>query len=166
MANTERKGPHMPGLSDQHQSEGAGGSPGSTRVLVVDDYLDTARVCAKMLQSAGFEVATAPDGFEALRVASEFEPSIMLLDIGLPDIDGFEVARRLRADAKFKAMVLIAFTAYACEESRSRAIAVGFDYYLVKPVPFAELLSMLVDGRPDAALPADRAQSSPKHDGA
>jgi DNA-binding response OmpR family regulator len=156
----------MPVLTDRHRSEGADDPRGGTRVLIVDDFLDTTRVCAKMLQLAGFEVAIAPDGFEALRVASEFQPSIMLLDIGLPDIDGFEVARRLRADAKFKAMVLIAFTAYASEESRSRAHAVGFDHYVVKPIPFAELLSLLVDGRPGAALPADRAPSSPEHDGA
>jgi DNA-binding response OmpR family regulator len=122
-------------------------------VLVVDDYLDTARVCARMLQLAGFEVATAPDGFEAIRIAAEFRPNIMLLDIGLPDIDGFEVARRLRADSKFDAMTLIAFTAYPSEEFRSRAETLGFDYYLVKPVPFAELLSVLVDGRSAGLAP-------------
>jgi CheY-like chemotaxis protein len=68
----------------------------------------------------------------------------MLLDIGLPDIDGFEVARRLRADAKLKAITLIAFTAYVSEESRSRAKAAGFDHYLPKPIPFAALLSALL----------------------
>jgi two-component system, chemotaxis family, CheB/CheR fusion protein len=141
----------MAGLSDEHRGEGAVRPLGGTRVLIVDDYLDTARVCARMLQLAGFEVATAPDGFAALKVASEFQPSIMLLDIELPDIDGFEVARRLRADANFKALTLIAFTAFGSDEYRSRAKVVGFDHYIVKPVPFAELLSVLVDGRPGAS---------------
>jgi DNA-binding response OmpR family regulator len=136
----------MPRLSEQLQTDGADVPRGGTRVLIVEDYLDTARVCAKMLQLSGFEVATASDGFEALRIAFEFEPSIMLLDIGLPDIDGFEVARRLRADSKLKAMTLIAFTAFASDESRSRAKAAGFDHYLAKPIPFAELLSALVHG--------------------
>ncbi len=79
----------MPPLSERRPGDGADIPLEATRVLIVDDYLDTARVCAKMLQSAGFEVATASDGFEALKIASEFEPGIMLLDIGLPDIDGF-----------------------------------------------------------------------------
>ena len=116
-------------------------------MLVVDDYLDTARVCARMLRSAGFEVATAADGFEALKITSEFEPGVVLLDIGLPDIDGFEVARRLRSDAKFESMILVAFSAYGSEEIRSRAKEIGFDYFLVKPVSFPELLSVLVEGR-------------------
>ncbi len=146
----------MPGLTDQHRSEGADAPREGTRVLVVEDYLDTTRVCAKMLELAGFQVATASDGFAALKVASEFQPSIMLLDIGLPDIDGFEVARRLRADANFKALTLIAFTAFGSDDYRSRAKDVGFDYYIVKPVLFQELLALLVDGRPDALLSADQ----------
>ena len=151
---TGREGAAIAWRERSAPKRGAGDPPDRTRVLVVDDYPDTAHVCARMLQSAGFEVATAPDGFEALRLACDFQPSIMLLDIGLPDIDGFEVARRLRADSKFKAMTIIAFTAYPSEEFRSRAESVGFDYYLVKPVPVAELLSLLVDGRP--AKPAPR----------
>ncbi len=125
-------------------------------MLVVDDYLDTARVCAKMIRSAGFEVATAADGFEALKISSEFEPNVVLLDIGLPDIDGYEVARRLRADAKFESMILVAFSAYGSAESRSRAKEVGFDHFLVKPVSFAELLSVLVEGRRVGMPPANR----------
>jgi DNA-binding response OmpR family regulator len=150
----------MPGLSDEHGSEGFDGTIERARVLVVDDCTDIAFYCAKMLQSAGFEVAIAHDGCEALRIAFEFQPTVTVLDIGLPDIDGFEVGRRLRADAKFKSMTLIAFTAYASEEARSHARSVGFDYYLVKPVPFAELLSVLVDGRPGEIRPTDHAGDS------
>jgi CheY-like chemotaxis protein len=80
-----------------------------------------------------------------------------LLDIGLPDIDGFEVARRLRADAKFKAMTLIAFTAFASEKARSRANEGDFDHFLVKPMPFADLLTVPVDA---AVAPADGSHGS------
>ena len=83
----------MLGRSDEDNSERLDETPRGTRVLVVDDCCDTARICAKILQLAGFEVATALDGFEALRLAFEFHPRITLLDIGLPDIDGFEVVR-------------------------------------------------------------------------
>ena len=146
----------MAGLSDPKSGEGADGPRLGTRVLVVDDYLDTARVCAKMLRSAGFEVATASDGFEALKISSEFEPSVVLLDIGLPNIDGFEVARRLRADAKFESVILVAFSAYGSQESRSRAKETGFDHFLVKPVSFNQLLSVLAEGRRVGMPPADQ----------
>jgi DNA-binding response OmpR family regulator len=145
----------MLGRSDQQESEIPDGKPTGTRVLVVDDCSDTAHVCAKLLRLSGFDVAVALGGFEALKVASEFQPRITLLDIGLPDIDGFEVARRLRADAKFKTMTLIAFTAFASDKARSRANEGDFDHFLVKPMPFADLLTLLVEV---TAAPADRAQ--------
>ena len=116
-----------------------------TRLLVVDNCPDSVRAYGKILRLAGFEVATASDGFEALRIASDFQPSITLLDIGLPDIDGFKVARRLRPHATFDAMTLVAVTALSSEQARERAKAVGFDHYLVKPVRLAELLSLLAD---------------------
>jgi DNA-binding response OmpR family regulator len=139
--------------SDDHESENRHDKPKGTRVLVVDDCSDTAHVCARLLRLSGFEVAVALGGFEALRLASEFQPHITLLDIGLPDIDGFEVARRLRADAKLKAMTLIAFTAFASEKTRSRATEGDFDHFLVKPMAFADLLALLVDV---AGAPADQ----------
>jgi CheY-like chemotaxis protein len=144
----------MLGRTDQHGSETSGDAPTGARVLVVDDCSDTAHVCGRMLRLAGFEVAVALGGFEALRIASEFEPHIALLDIGLADIDGFEVARRLRTDARFKTMMLIAFTGFASDEARAKAKDVGFNYFLVKPVPFADVLSLLVNdtvGRTDPA---------------
>jgi CheY-like chemotaxis protein len=94
----------MLGRSDRQESEIPDGNPTGTRVLVVDDCSETAHVCSKLLQLSGFEVAIAFNGFEALKIAAEFQPRITLLDTGLPDIDGFEVARRLRAAAKFKTM--------------------------------------------------------------
>jgi CheY-like chemotaxis protein len=113
-------------------------------VLVVDDHPDIVLTLARMLQSSGFEVRTSRDGFEALKVASEFQPTTVLLDIGLPDIDGFEVARRLRADATCKAMTIIAVTGYGDDDSRQRAKASGFDHFFVKPVLFMDLLLLLL----------------------
>jgi DNA-binding response OmpR family regulator len=145
----------MLGESYQQESEISDGKPTGTRVLVVDDCSDTAHVCARLLRLSGFNAAVALSGYEALKIASEFQPRITLLDIGLPDIDGIEVARRLRADAKFKAMILIAFTAFASEETRSLANNGDFDHFLVKPMPFADLLALLGDV---AVTPADRAE--------
>ena len=104
---------------DEGGNEGPLRAPEAARVLVVDDCCDTAYICAKVLRSAGFEVVTAFDGFEALKVASEFLPRVTLLDIGLPDIDGFEVGRRLRADCKLKKMTLVALTAFASDDAQS-----------------------------------------------
>jgi DNA-binding response OmpR family regulator len=113
------------------------------RVLVVDDVLDIVRTCTILLQYAGFEVRTASNGHDALKVAAEFHPQIALLDVGLPDLDGYEVARRLRADLTLQMMTLIAITAYGREEDRMRAKAAGFDHHLVKPVHFNNLLSLI-----------------------
>jgi DNA-binding response OmpR family regulator len=135
----------MLGESYEQESEISDGKPTGTRVLVVDDCSDTAHVCARLLRLSGFNAAVALGGFEALKIASEFQPRIALLDIGLPDIDGIEVARRLRADARFKTMILIAFTAFASEETRLLANQGDFDHFLVKPMPFADLLALLVD---------------------
>ncbi len=115
------------------------------RVLVVDDCIDIVRTCAILLQHAGFEVRTATSGRDALKVTVEFQPRIALLDVGLPDLDGYEVARRIRADLTPDQMTLIAITAYGNAENRRRAVAAGFDHYLVKPVQLPDLLLLLTD---------------------
>jgi CheY-like chemotaxis protein len=113
------------------------------RVLVVDDQPDIVRTCAFLLRQAGFEVQTASSGYDALKQVREFDPQVVLLDIGLPDIDGCEVARRLRADATLHATTLIAITAYGTDDDRRFAQASGFDHLMVKPVPFETLLSIV-----------------------
>jgi two-component system CheB/CheR fusion protein len=113
------------------------------RVLVVDDHPDIVNTYARLLRESGFEVATALNGLDALKLVDEFRPRVTLLDIGLPDLDGYEVARRLRADASLSMMPLIAITAYGAEENRQMAKAVGFDEFLVKPVLFYDLLSVI-----------------------
>lgn len=113
------------------------------RVLVVDDRPDIVHTSAVLFEYAGFEVRTACNGYGAVEIARDFRPDIAVLDIGLPDLDGCEVARRLRADPTLAPMTLIAITAYGSEEHRRRTKAAGFDHHLVKPVHFFNLLALI-----------------------
>jgi PAS domain S-box-containing protein len=104
------------------------------KVLVVDDSRDAADICATLLELSGHRVETAYSGRRALEVAEKFHPHIFLLDIGLPDIDGYQLARTIRSTAWGQSAVLVAITGWGQEEDRSRAAAVGFDHHLTKPV--------------------------------
>jgi PAS domain S-box-containing protein len=115
----------------------------SRRVLVVDDNVDGLETLALLLEMSGHQVRTASDGFAALVVAGEFRPEVVLLDIGLPGLDGYEVARRLRADPTFTGMRLIALTGWGQDTDRERSSQAGFDLHLVKPVDPAELRRVL-----------------------
>jgi CheY-like chemotaxis protein len=133
--------------TDQHPGASADCAPEKVPVLVVDDNREFAESCARLLQLAGFEVGIAYDGDSALKVAVESRPSIVLLDIGLPDIDGYEVARRLRSEISLPRFTLIAVTAYSHDEARRQAKASGFDHFIVKPMTFADLGPLLVPAR-------------------
>jgi CheY-like chemotaxis protein len=113
------------------------------RVLVVDDNVDVAEMLALVLREEGHEVRTAHDGPAALQAAESFRPEVVLLDIGLPRMDGYEVARRLRGQAGMKKALLVALTGYGQEEDRRRAEKAGFDVHLVKPANPAALQSLL-----------------------
>jgi CheY-like chemotaxis protein len=115
------------------------------RVLVADDSRDLAESLGMLLELAGHEVRLAYDGQEALEVADRFRPDVMLLDIGLPRLDGFEVASRLRQDHRHDRMLLMAVTGYGMDSDRDRALAAGFDHHLVKPVD-PKLLRDLIAG--------------------
>lgn len=117
------------------------------RVLVVDDNRDSADTTAMLLAMWGHEARTAHDGPAAVDVARTFHPQLVLLDIGLPGLTGYEVARLLRESADGSALVLAAMTGYGQEEDRERARAAGFDHHLTKPVDLARLREIL------AALP-------------
>ncbi|MGQ0811653.1 MAG: ATP-binding protein [Nitrospiraceae bacterium] len=104
------------------------------RILVVDDNLDGAESLALLLKLKGHEAVIAEDGPTALRTVPIFKPSIVLLDLGLPEMDGHEVARRLRAAYPQDRFTLIALTGYGQEEDRRRTKEAGFDHHLVKPV--------------------------------
>ncbi|HET6654614.1 MAG TPA: ATP-binding protein [Gammaproteobacteria bacterium] len=106
----------------------------STRVLIVDDYVNAAESLAALLQDDGFETRVAHDGASAIEAAAEFRPAVALIDIGLPVMDGYEVARRLRAMPELKGTRLVAATGYGQEADRQHSREAGFDEHLVKPL--------------------------------
>jgi len=130
------------------QPAAAGGhsAPRSNRrILVVDDNRDSADSLATMLNIMGNEVRTAHDGLEAVDLAATFKPEVVLMDIGLPMLNGFDAARRMRDQPGGNGMVIVALTGWGQEEDRRRSQEAGFDHHIVKPVdPFA--LEKLLDG--------------------
>jgi signal transduction histidine kinase len=113
------------------------------KVLVVDDKPDNVESLRLLLTLMGHTVQTAADGAEGIRAAEEFRPDVILLDIGMPDLDGHEVCRRIRAEEWGRSIVIIAQTGWGQEDDRRRTNAAGFDYHLVKPINHAELNSRL-----------------------
>jgi CheY-like chemotaxis protein len=125
-------------------------APDAKRVLVVDDNLDAAETLATALRLQGMAVEVANDGPQALNVAPEFRPDFALLDIGLPVMDGYELARRLRfaagRDPLAPPLTLIALTGYGERSDRERSREAGFVHHLVKPVDLDALLALIADG--------------------
>jgi two-component system CheB/CheR fusion protein len=119
----------------------AGAAP--RRVLVVDDNVDAAESLATMIRTWGHEVRVAYDGPEALAVVPPYHPDLILLDIGLPGMSGYQVARSLRRQPEFKEVRLVALTGYGQEEDRRRSKEAGFDQHLVKPVEPNSLRKLL-----------------------
>jgi CheY-like chemotaxis protein len=123
------------------------------RVLVVDDNLDAAESLVMLLGLDGHEVRMAHSGVEALEAAAVFRPEVVLLDIGLPGMDGYEVARRLREQNDGAETLLVAMTGYGQEEDRRRSRAAGFHRHLVKPVDLNDLRALLASSAPRARDP-------------
>jgi signal transduction histidine kinase/DNA-binding response OmpR family regulator len=123
----------------------AGIAPIASRILVVDDLQASAETLMTLLEMEGFEVRMAHDGQEALAVAREFRPNVVLLDIGLPGMNGFEVAHGLRSQPESREALLIALTGYGEAESRARSAQAGFDFHMVKPADVNLLLAMLAN---------------------
>jgi CheY-like chemotaxis protein len=121
------------------------------RVLVVDDNVDAAATLELLLRSLGHETCVAHDGMKALDIAREFRPEVILLDIGMPGLDGYEVARRLRAMNQGTSFRIIAVTGWGQDGDRSKAKDAGFDVHLVKPVDLG-VLAKVLDDRNGATL--------------
>jgi PAS domain S-box-containing protein len=121
-------------LAASAEPESAVRQPACSRVLVVDDNLDSAESLALLLGIHGHQVSLAYNGPEALEVARSFRPEVVVLDIGLPGMDGYEVARHLRGERQTENVMLIALTGYGQSEDRQRSKQAGFDHHLVKPV--------------------------------
>lgn len=117
------------------------------RILVVDDNRDAAASMAAMLQYNGNEVRTAHDGIEALEVAESFQPGVVLMDLGMPKLNGYEAAMRIREQSWGKSLTLIAMTGWGQEHDRLRSHQAGFDHHLVKPVDLVALEDLVVRSR-------------------
>jgi signal transduction histidine kinase len=113
------------------------------RILIIDDNVDSATGLSLCLESLGYELRSAHTGKEGVTAARNYQPDVILLDIGLPDIDGCEVARRLREEHSLNSTRIVAMTGYSGDADRDRAQRAGFDHYLVKPVELPKLLELL-----------------------
>jgi CheY-like chemotaxis protein len=121
----------------------------SQRILVVDDNVDSAVSLAKMLKAMGHESQVSHDGLAAIQMAERFMPTLVLLDIGLPGMDGYLVAQQLRTKSSLRGVVLAALTGYGDEQDRRRSKEAGFDQHFVKPLDLRALRT-LIDSLPKA----------------
>jgi CheY-like chemotaxis protein len=130
-------------------------------VLIVDDNVDAAEMLAEALQEMGHDTRMAFDGPAGLDVVASFAPEIAFLDIGLPEMDGYELARRLRAQVAAPGLRLVALTGYGQDADRRRSVDAGFDEHIVKPIDIVEVASAIERltqrlGEPAAKLRVDR----------
>jgi PAS domain S-box-containing protein len=122
------------------------------RILVVDDNHDAASSLGVLLESMGNDIEIANDGLEALRLAQEFRPDVILLDIGLPGLNGYEVARHVRGETWGKHVLLVAVSGWGQVSDRERSDEAGIDRHLVKPLDFRALLEILDGAKPAAPI--------------
>jgi CheY-like chemotaxis protein len=115
------------------------------RILVADDNRDNADSCTILLQMDGHEVRTVYNGRDALAIAAEFMPQIMLLDIVMPEMTGYELARKVRAAAWGKQIVLVAITGHGQVEDRRKALDAGFNHHFAKPISLDALKPILAE---------------------
>ncbi len=115
------------------------------RILIVDDNEDVADSFALVLEHAQREIQIAYDATQALKIAQSFEPQIVLLDIGLPDMDGYTLARRLRESPATKCALLISISGYGRDEDHARATAAGIDHHLLKPLNYTVIEQLIND---------------------
>jgi CheY-like chemotaxis protein len=135
-------------MSLEHSESGTfADGPGRRRVLLVDDHRDSRRMLGMMLELSGHQILEAGDGSAAVSMAMSERPDVAIVDIALPGIDGYEVARRIRAHPGTRDIVLIALTGYGYEEDLRCAIEAGFDLHLVKPVESGRLADAVAQAR-------------------
>lgn len=114
-------------------------------ILIIDDNPQNLKLARYLLVSIGYDVRTAIDAEEALRVLESYTPRVILMDIQLPGMDGLELTRRLKHDPQRRGVIVIALTAYAMKGDRERAMAVGCDAYVAKPIDTDALPQMIAD---------------------
>ena len=120
------------------------------RILVVDDNVDAAETMVMMLQLNGHETSSAHDGPKALAEAEAFRPDIVFLDIGLPGMSGYDVARQFRAHPALRSAHLVALTGWGTEDDKRKCMEAGFDLHLTKPVDPQDVDAVVADWRPRA----------------
>ncbi len=133
------------GGADGKPQQSAERGPSTCRILVVDDNRDSAESLGALLQLLGHDIHLAYDGQTALEAARSLRPQVVVLDIGMPGMSGYEVARRLRQQAEFRTLPLVALTGWGQEEDRRRSEEAGFNYHVVKPVDLDVLGKLLAD---------------------
>lgn len=131
------------------------------RILIVDDNAQAADVASELLGLHGYQTAVAYGGQQGLQAAQAFSPDLILLDLGMPGMDGFQVASALRAQQSFDTVALVAFSAWGDAGTRERARAVGFDQHLTKPASLDEILGTIAAGFASRA-PAPRSTRAPQ----
>jgi PAS domain S-box-containing protein len=135
--------PAAHGADSEASAATLAGQPAPLRLLVVDDNIDAAATLAMLLEACGYAVMVEHESPRALEIALRERPDAALLDIGLPEMDGNELARRLRADPRTRGMLLVAVTGYGQEQDRRLALEAGFDHHMVKPVELDKLTAIL-----------------------
>jgi two-component system CheB/CheR fusion protein len=135
-------------LSAKLASEVRGSQPmpaarGGGRIMVVEDNVDAREMLCDLLSRAGFDCRAVGDGLAALEMMMSFRPDAAIIDVGLPGIDGFELARRIRGDSRLPPVTLIAVTGYGQMSDRQNAMSAGFDAHLIKPVKLDQIAELL-----------------------
>lgn len=118
---------------------------GNTTILVVEDYEDTSLAMRLALEDQGYHILEAADGEQAVEVATRARPDVILMDLNLPKLDGFAATARIRANPELSGVQIVAVTAYPDAEHRARALAVGCNAYVTKPIDFDWLKELLTN---------------------
>jgi CheY-like chemotaxis protein len=129
------------------KSDGTVKNTAPLKVMVVDDNRDAAILMGRLLRTLGNDVHVVHDGFTALEAAQQFRPEAVLLDIGLPEMDGYDTARMLRELPACKDILIIAVTGWGQEDDREKGRLAGFDHHVVKPADSATLMDLLATAR-------------------
>lgn len=120
------------------------------RILLVEDNRDAAASLKMLLETEGYEIVMAHDGDAAVKLALEVKPDVLLVDIGLPTMNGYEVAKQVRRQHRYRKLLVIAVTGWGWKIDRDRSKAAGIDHHLVKPADFNVLRQLIADWTPDA----------------
>jgi CheY-like chemotaxis protein len=145
--------PASAATTQAREAANAAASGAGRRVLIVDDNIDAAETLAMMLELLGHTTSQAHDGHEALRVAKEFQPQVVFMDIGLPGLSGHQAVSRMRRDLGMSDTYIVALSGYGTEEDRRKSAEAGFDHHIVKPLDPCALPAILGDAdRRESAL--------------